>query len=785
MDYINLFLIKQELEKKGKEYDSESMLEIALNRDEFLKYREIIGAKNSEETSKLKSDLFQDIIDLSLEEIKYLLENNKNPEDKISDFKNTLKKLESKYEETFDQELEAIKISKEKKEILNELIIGTEKVLNFFSDEILLELNVKNSNEDFIDSVNTAFFDENIHDFLFKNNTKKEINEYSDFFTYFVEQYSPSSKTEGFSKLYAYCISGNLFKDYINNENQIQEWYKRAKENSSDLSISILKDKIKERCVELYIPLKLQKIKDLNGNYNKYITEGYVNKNSHSFFCKTPASFFDYVIKDVKNENKYLLFRTTANLQENDIYKHDESRISEDFAIQEYSKSNKIEIEVFDLYKSHKTKDLYKMDFINDENIEEIKEIFDTSVNISVSKFTGLYSNLIFLGDRQYEKEYLKSKNYYNLATKVLNTMLVNGYNVKVKDLAINVIKWLDKNISVENDLDNREILINEINPLLKKIRSNYRDDNEIVNAVKLTINALGNGSPNKAYASSLINEKIDKYNKEKAILNNINNINPLDIFSIKDRDSLNENFEKFTKIFLNYHNFINKMECNFVRNNSTRLKQVIYNESTTDNKIINQYKKINDFFFPIRNYYSKEDFIFKDKNEKGLNRYNINDINVMTKDLLNSRDLMGGLKEQCKFEEIIEVLNNFSNIFNIENIKEDFQNSKIGFSNQYLSMRDNQHKIKEIQKEIETISNYFNTYYEKINNNLKQYTSILENKISKNTKNMDELIKIEEGLSDLPEIDEKALLKIIEKIENLEGNQKEQIKKRKLYNIK
>jgi len=705
MSYMNLFLIKQELEKENKEYNSQSILNITINRDEFLKFKNVVEATTPEEINSFRSDLFQYVIDLSLEEINDCIENNINPEVKTIDFKETLKKLEEKYEFSFEEELGKVRISKENKEILKELMDGSDKILSFFNNEILFDLNVKNSSEDFIESVNVAFFDENIHDFLFKNNSKKEIKEYNEFFSYFINQYSPSSKTEGFSKLYAYCISGNLFEDYKNNKNNIKQKYKEAKENPTEDNINILKQGIKERCIQLYIPLKLQKIKELSGSYNKYITEGFLERTSEqqkeSFFTKTPPGFFDYVIKDAKNENKYLLFRTTANLQENDIYKHDESRISEDFAIQEYSKSNKVEIEVFDLYKSHKTKDLYKMDFVNDENIEEIKEIFDTSVNISVSNFTGMHSNLIFLGDKQYSKEYLKDKDYYDLATKVLDTMLENGNNPKVKDLAINVIKWLDKNISVENDLENRAVLIDKINPLLKKIRSKYRDDNDVINVVKPAINALGNGSPNKAYASSLINEKIDKYNKEKAILKNINNINPLDVFSIKERDSLNENVNKFAETFLKYHNLINDMEYDFVRNNSTRLKQVICDGLENNNTVIAQYKKINDFFFPLKTNNEKRDYIFEERDE--YDGYNVNITKNTIENLKKSRNFIDGIKKEGALKEIKEILNDFSSVFNMENIQKEFPNSQTNYSNPNIQFKygDKQKNLKRKNPEI------------------------------------------------------------------------------------
>jgi hypothetical protein len=78
----------------------------------------------------------------------------------------------------------------------------------------------------------------------------------------------------------------------------------------------------------------------------------------------------------------------------------------------------------------------------------------------------------------------------------------------------------LDKNIAIETNLNNRKFLIDKIYPLLIKIRKEYRTDNEVFETVKTSINSLGNGSPNKAYASSLINKVVKEYNKKIFILN-------------------------------------------------------------------------------------------------------------------------------------------------------------------------------------------------------------------------------------------------------------------------
>ncbi|ATI44238.1 hypothetical protein ACRZ5S_19780 [Vibrio scophthalmi] len=359
-------------------------------------------------------------------------------------------------------------ISKPIQDVLIDLLLHEDHAIKHFIEEIHPRRTSKTLDH---------FFTGEVKEYLYSGPELVDVNlkpeQHKNIHKLYIEKYCPSLRLRTLAKLFAFEAAGHSFN-------------------------AIVED------TDTTIAEKVLAVKELLNQHHHGLV---VEQNEYEL------GIFEYAVRK-NNSDDLVIIRYNRD---------DRSAIQkQDFTIQWLIETQNIDIEVYDIQLPFSNNFQSINNISHTLNGEMITELFDTAINLSISNLTGLYSHLVVLGEKAYSTESLKTKNYYVSVFTVLKTMLVNSDNHIIKNLTINILKWLDKNITIENNFKNRKFIVDEIFPLLIKIRKVYRSDKDVFETVKLVINSLGNGSPNKAHASSIINKTLTEYKKKIYILNNI-----------------------------------------------------------------------------------------------------------------------------------------------------------------------------------------------------------------------------------------------------------------------
>ncbi|EJB8440328.1 hypothetical protein MW344_005002 [Vibrio parahaemolyticus] len=438
---------------------------------------------------KFDLDLFKEKLISALDDLDYHYDSHKEPSVLFDHIFEILKSFYNQAPKTTLTELASLQrstnktISKPIQDVLTDLLLHEDHAIKHFIEEIHPRKTSKTLDHYYTGEVKEYLYsDPELVDVNLKPEQHKNIHRL------YIEKYCPSLRLRTLAKLFAFEVAVHSFNGIVEDTNTT-------------------------------IAEKVLAVKEL------------LNEHHHGFFGEhndDELGVFEYVVK--KNNSDDLVI---VRYNRDDHY----AIQKQDFAIQCFIETQNINVEVYDT----------QLPFSNDSTIDGMtNELFNTSINISISNLTGLHSHLAIFGEKEYSKEYLKDKDYYKSAFTILKLMLEDSDKHKIKSLAICVLQWIDKNIAIETNLDNRKLLIDKIYPLLIKIRKEYRTDNEVFETVKTSINSLGNGSPNKAYASSLINKAVTEYNKKISVLNKLK---PIDSDSNLQLSKIKATIEELNEI--------------------------------------------------------------------------------------------------------------------------------------------------------------------------------------------------------------------------------------------
>lgn len=730
MNNLNLesFLLKKELEKNNIKFDLNSLVDLLNNKN--LKEEIKSNLKFSKNSNKFEKHLFNNIFILTINKIENLIENNKNPDEELNKTFYHLNIIKEYFKEEFNLSLKDLDFSEEQIDLIDSTTNINKKAWDFINQKFFKSIEI-NQEDKLKSKLQEFFFNEDIYSYIFNNDKlkRKDIENYEKFFNYLVDSYCPSKKAEELTKFYAYCASGNFYKDFNNNKDIQHAYQNKNNEKLCEL--------VSERIRELYIPLIVKKDPNDKKDYSSYIVEA--DKKSEIFNLRSsPSGYIDYAIQStykINGKNNLMVFRVSSNFQENDLYNHDEKRIEEDNALKNYSILNDFNLEITEVFKSHKEKNLKKIDISSEDNIKDIKNLFDTIVNISVGKFTDLYTDLILLGDREYKKEYLKNIDYYKSTNKIIELYINNKeFDNKLSNLMIRTLKWLDMNLKYEINENNIEYIQKNIKENLIKLESITYDQEKISDLANNCLEKIDKND-NKSIYLAILNTKIKELTKRKKCLENTEIQNPFNILGSKDKaklkDSLFELHCTLDDVLDKYENLYKK----HIRKNSS----FVYNLCKDKNKLLKDINKKDSLDVALYNYteslnYSTQwnnDIKFKFNSENFIN----NIITAYDKliEEFTKENLINKFKNPNEEESIDDILD-------IEWILKDSSNTK-------SSIEELKNEKDKISKAFKDYKNKNNKELDKINNELNFVLNEKEKLRRKDSISTEELIDLSKNI--------------------------------------